>query len=106
MRENILYRLGNHPVTEPSAGCFFKNPKPGKDGISAGKLIDQCGLKGYRRGDLQVSSRHANFIVNLGRADLDELAEFSRLIESRVKAATGIVLEREVIWIDPQGHKF
>ena len=105
MSENIRYRMGSHPVKEPSAGCFFKNPKPGKNGISAGRLIDQCGLKGLCRGNLQVSPRHANFILNLGRADLDELAEFSRFIEERVKTATGITLEREVIWIDSRGRK-
>lgn len=106
MREHIAHRLANHPVKSPSAGCFFKNPRPGKDGISAGRLIDQCGLKGFCRGDLQISSEHANFIVNNGRADLGQLNEFSRFIQEQVQRKTAFTLEREVIWIAPDGRKY
>ncbi len=106
MREHIRYRLANHPASAPSAGCFFKNPKPGKDGISAGKLIDECGLKGLVSGDLQIAPRHANFILNHGRATLEQLNEFSRFITEQVKEKTGITLEREVIWITPDGCKY
>lgn len=105
MRENIRYRRSNHPDMAPSAGCFFKNPKPGIGGISAGKLIDECGLKGFRQGDLEISPLHANFVLNRGRADQNQLAEFCRHIETVVLNQTGIPLEREVIWIDRDGRK-
>jgi len=78
---------------EPSAGCIFKNPP----GTSAGKLIDQCGLKGERVGDAEVSPVHANFIVNRGQASAGDVLELIRRIRARVHAATGIHLEPEVL---------
>lgn len=78
---------------EPSAGCIFKNPP----GNSAGKLIDQCGLKGERVGDAEVSPVHANFIVNRGRASAGDVLELIRRVRARVHAATGIHLEPEVL---------
>lgn len=106
MREFIRYRLAHHPVTAPSAGCFFKNPQPGKGGISAGQVIDQCGLKGLRQGDLQVSPQHANFIVNQGNADSGQVDALCRMIQKQVKDRTGLSLEREVICIGPDGKKY
>lgn len=78
---------------EPSAGCIFKNPP----GTSAGKLIDQCGLKGERVGDAEVSPVHANFIVNRGQASAGDVLELIRRVRARVHAATGIHLEPEVL---------
>ncbi len=78
---------------EPSAGCIFKNPP----GSSAGKLIDQCGLKGERVGDAEVSPVHANFIVNRGQASAGDVLELIRRVRARVHAATGIHLEPEVL---------
>ena len=78
---------------EPSAGCIFKNPP----GTSAGKLIDQCGLKGERVGDAEVSPVHANFIVNRGQASAGDVLDLIRRIRARVHAATGIHLEPEVL---------
>jgi len=78
---------------EPSAGCIFKNPP----GTSAGKLIDQCRLKGERVGDAEVSPVHANFIVNRGRATAGDVLELIRRVRARVHAATGIHLEPEVL---------
>jgi UDP-N-acetylmuramate dehydrogenase len=106
MREFIDYRRAHHPVTAPSAGCFFKNPKPGKEGISAGQVIDQCGLKGFSIGDLMVSPQHANFVINRGRASQGQLDEFCRQIQDLVRSRTGMSLEREVICIGPDGKKY
>ena len=78
---------------EPSAGCIFKNPP----GNSAGRLIDQSGLKGERVGDAEVSPVHANFIVNRGRATSADLIALVRVIRARVHAAHGIHLEPEVL---------
>jgi len=106
MCDYIRYRSTHHPSVAPSAGCFFKNPKPGQDGISAGRLIDSCGLKGYSHGGLQISPRHANFIINRDHATLDQLVELTLFIQKQVRAKTGITLEREVIWIHPDGRKY
>ena len=76
----------------PSAGCAFKNPP----GIGAGRLIDQAGLKGARIGDAQVSQRHANFIVNLGRATCDDVLSLMEYVQRHVRRAFGVMLEPEV----------
>jgi UDP-N-acetylenolpyruvoylglucosamine reductase len=78
---------------EPSAGCIFKNPSPA---LSAGRLIDEAGLKGARIGGASVSGVHANFIINDGTASARDVLELIELIRSRVKAARGIDLQTEV----------
>ncbi|MGB9742193.1 MAG: UDP-N-acetylmuramate dehydrogenase [candidate division WOR-3 bacterium] len=84
-------RRAKHP-TEPSAGSFFKNPET----MPAGKLIEQCGLKGMRVGQAAVSERHANFIVNLGSARFVEVYELIQIIKATVEEKTGVELEEEV----------
>lgn len=66
MQENLSWRGSRHPWLEhhPSAGSIFKKI----EGVGAGRLIDQCGLKGFRVGDAQISHIHANIMVNLGAA--------------------------------------
>jgi len=81
------------PIGQPSAGCFFKNPPAGP---GAGRFIDQAGLKGRRVGDAEVSRRHANFIVNRGRARAADVLELAARVEETVQAAFGVRLEREV----------
>jgi UDP-N-acetylenolpyruvoylglucosamine reductase len=76
---------------EPSAGCIFKNP----EGNSAGRLIDQTGLKGLRVGDAEVSPVHANFIVNRGGASGADVLGLVRAVRNRVQAAHGVLLEPE-----------
>jgi UDP-N-acetylmuramate--L-alanine ligase/UDP-N-acetylenolpyruvoylglucosamine reductase len=78
---------------EPSAGCIFKNPP----GTSAGRLIDECGLKGERIGDAEVSAVHANFIVNRGHASGADVLALVRRVRSRVRQMKGIVLEPEAL---------
>jgi UDP-N-acetylenolpyruvoylglucosamine reductase len=78
---------------EPSAGCIFKNPA----GTSAGRVIDETGLKGERVGDAEVSPLHANFIVNRGHATSADIIELVRRVRSRVKGAKGIDLQPEVM---------
>jgi UDP-N-acetylenolpyruvoylglucosamine reductase len=78
---------------EPSAGCIFKNPP----GTSAGRLIDEAGMKGERVGDAEVSAVHANFIVNRGHATSADIIGLVRKIRARVKSARGIDLEPEVL---------
>jgi len=78
---------------EPSAGCIFKNPP----GNSAGRLIDESGLKGERVGDAEVSTVHANFIVNRGAATGADILELVRRVRARVRQVKGVELEPEVL---------
>jgi len=96
----ISHRQKSHPLDTPNAGCFFKNIV-GTDGAktSAGKLIDECGLKGTRVGGAEVSSIHANFIVNVQNATYGDVLKLSQLIKKTVFEKTGYRLEPEVIII-------
>ena len=77
---------------QPSAGCIFKNPGT----VPAGKLIDELGLKGTKRGGAMVSTVHGNFIVNEGNATARDVLELIEFIKQTAKAKRGIVLETEV----------
>ena len=77
---------------EPSAGSIFVNPKP----EAAARLIEKCGLKGYRIGKACFSVKHANFIVNLGLAKTKDVLDLISLAQSKVKEKFGIMLETEV----------
>jgi UDP-N-acetylenolpyruvoylglucosamine reductase len=78
---------------ESSAGCIFKNPSPS---VPAGKLIDELGLKGTRRGGAAVSDVHGNFIVNEGSATARDVLELIDFIKTRAKAERGVELREEV----------
>jgi len=92
IRRTLAYRNDTQDLKLPSAGCAFKNP-PGQ---SAGRMIDQAGLKGARIGDAQVSRRHANFIVNIGQATCDDVLSLMEHIQRRVLGRFGLRLEPEV----------
>jgi UDP-N-acetylmuramate dehydrogenase len=92
MTENLQRRRARHPLGAASAGCIFKNPP----GHSAGKLLDEAGMKGERVGDAAVSETHANFIVNEGCAsERDVLALIDRMRRA-VQENYGLELELEV----------
>ncbi len=78
-------------------GCIFKNPLRCGMRVSAGRLIDEAGLKGMRIGNAEISSVHANFFVNLGGAKASDFLELIRLTKSKVLEKSGILLEEEVI---------
>jgi UDP-N-acetylmuramate dehydrogenase len=83
------------PLAAHSAGCVFKNPS----GASAGKLVDECGLKGLRVGDAEVSTVHGNFIVNRGAATALQVHELIDRVRGAVAARAGVELELEVeVW--------
>ena len=85
----------SQPLSKRNAGCIFKNPP----GLSAGRLIDQAGLKGLRVGDAEVSPEHANFLVNHGHATAAEFAELMEQVRAKVREVHGVELEPEVeIW--------
>lgn len=92
MAENIRQRKEKQPLELASAGSYFKRP----EGHFAGKLIEDCGLKGFSVGGAQVSKKHAGFIVNLGSADWREVLELEKIIKERVASTFGVTLEREV----------
>ncbi|UCC66369.1 MAG: UDP-N-acetylmuramate dehydrogenase [Deltaproteobacteria bacterium] len=95
MEDFLRRRRETQPFALPSAGSIFKNPQ----GISAGKLIEGVGLKGFRLGDAMISPLHANFIVNLGTARAKDVLRLMDLIEERVYQERGVKLEREVVII-------
>ena len=92
MEECNRARREKQPLSYPSAGSTFKRPA----GLFAAKLIDDCGLRGLRVGDAQVSEKHAGFLINLGQATASDILTLMDEVKSRVLAATGITLEPEI----------
>ncbi|MGB0034463.1 MAG: UDP-N-acetylmuramate dehydrogenase [Candidatus Acidiferrales bacterium] len=86
-------RRSSQPLNQKSAGCIFKNPQ----GASAGRMIDELGLKGHRVGDAMVSDRHANFFVNADKATCSDMLKLIEEVRARVRGAYGFDLENEVI---------
>lgn len=86
------YRHRTQDVGGLSAGCVFKNPHP----WSAGKLIDSCGLKGRRIGDAMISRKHANFIVNQGKASAKDVLDLMKLMQRCVRKKFQVDLEPEI----------
>lgn len=96
-QENLSWRGGKHPWLEwhPSAGSIFKKI----EGVGAGRLIDQCGLKGYRIGDAQISHIHANIMVNLGHATAADVRKLIAFAQKSVQEKFGQRLEPEIGFI-------
>ncbi len=92
MQDLYKQKTTNQPFAEENAGCMFKNPP----GHSAGKLIDECGLKGHRIGGAEVSKIHGNFILNLDDATAHDVLSLVRHIQDHVKRERGVDLEMEV----------
>ena len=86
-------RRASQPLNQKSAGCIFKNPAGG----SAGRMIDELGLKGHRVGDAMVSDRHANFFVNADNASCSDMLKLIDDVRDRVHKSCGVELENEVI---------
>lgn len=94
--DEIRQRRWEKQPSEPSAGSFFKNPLLGGVRVPAGRLIEECGLKGRRIGGAQVSEKHANFIVNTGNAKAVEVYELAQIVRANVEEKKGVLLEPEV----------
>jgi len=86
-------RRSSQPLGQKSAGCIFKNPP----GASAGRMIDELGLKGLSVGDARVSDRHANFFVNAGKASAKDMLALIADVRERVRSAFSVELEHEVV---------
>jgi UDP-N-acetylmuramate dehydrogenase len=92
VKEILEERMRTQPYNMPSAGCVFKNPR----GLSAGKIIDELGLKGMRVRGARISPLHGNFIVNEGNAKARDVLALIDAVHKKVKEEMGISLELEV----------
>ena len=97
LQENLSWRGARHPwlAVHPSAGSIFKKI----EGVGAGRLVDQCGLKGFRHGGAQISHIHANIMVNLGKATAQDVRELIAIAQKRVEEKFGQRLEPEIGFI-------
>lgn len=88
-------RIDTQPLDKPSAGSVFRNP----EGLSAGKLIEDAGLKGYKIGGAEISTKHANFIVNTGDTTYEDILELIDYTKKKIKEIYNIdlILEQEII---------
>ena len=91
-RAHLREKAAAQPLGDPSAGCVFLNPP----GASAGKLIDEAGLKGLAVGGARVSEKHANFIVTDGAASPSDVMMLMRLVTMKVRGRFGVTLKPEV----------
>ncbi|MCL5033683.1 MAG: UDP-N-acetylmuramate dehydrogenase [Bacteroidetes bacterium] len=91
-RELLLRRSESQPTELPNAGLIFRNPAMN----SAGRLIENCGLRGLRIGNAEISPRHGNFIVNLGGASSIDVIRLIKTAREKVQEKFGVTLELEV----------
>ena len=92
VKDYLHYRRGTQPLALPSAGCVFKNPPSD----SAGRLIEEAGLKGVRVGDAEVSMKHGNFIVNRGHACAADVMALIGKVRRAIRRRTGVRLALEL----------
>lgn len=108
IKQYLDYRKKTQPLNLPSAGSIFKNPKNFSAGelgeedkssssrLAAARLIEECGLKGKRIGNVKISEKHANFIVNLGNGKAKDVKKLINFVKGEVKNKFGIALEEEI----------
>lgn len=101
IKELLQRRIASQPLNQPSAGSVFRNPP----GDYAARLIEVCGLKGRRIGGAQVSTKHANFIVNIAGASAADIEDLIDLVVETVARQTGVVLHCEVRIIGEQSGR-
>ena len=95
IKENTLKRKNSQPLEYPNAGSVFRNP----EGVAAGKLIEDLGLKNYNINGASVSNKHANFIINKDNAESKDIVTLIEFIQEKVEKVYGIklILEQEII---------
>ncbi len=89
-------RRKKFPLQYPNAGSVFRKPD---EGVPPGKLIEDAGLKGRTVGGARVSCKHANFIINTGKATSDDIAELIDIVREYVLASSGILLKEEIRYL-------
>ena len=101
LAECMAKRKATQPLNMPNAGSTFKRLEVGAAAtptqVAPGYYIEQAGLKGYRIGGAEVSTLHANFIVNVGNATAQDIKNLSEYVQSKVTEKFGITLQREII---------
>lgn len=101
MQECMAKRKASQPLNMPNAGSTFKRLDVGAEDmpqqIAPGYYIEQAGLKGYRIGGAEVSTVHANFIVNADNATASDIKALSEYVQQKVFEKFGIQLKREII---------
>jgi len=95
MKEFLGKRKEKQPLGFPSAGSIFKNPTR----FLAGELIEKCGLKGKQIGNIKISEKHTNFIVNLGEGKAADVVKLIELIKAKVEDKFNIQLEEEIQYL-------
>lgn len=95
MEDLAARRREKQPLEYPSAGSTFKRP----EGLFAGKLIQDAGLRGYTVGGAQVSEKHCGFVINRGGATSAQIRQLIEKVQERVLETAGVGLEREVIYL-------
>jgi UDP-N-acetylmuramate dehydrogenase len=104
-RRSLAYRKHTQPLDEPSAGCIFQNPQPGRDVLpegfpwSAGALVDRAGMKGATVGGARVSLTHGNFIVNQQHATSTDIRRLIERCRAAVRARFGVELREEIVYL-------
>lgn len=95
VKDRLERRIASQPLEYPSAGSVFRNP----EGLYAGKLIEDLGLKGYQIGGAKISEKHANFIINTGNATSKDIKKLIKYITDKVKKEYNIdlILEQQVV---------
>ena len=91
IKENLLKRKNSQPLEYPSAGSVFRNP----EGNYAGKIIEELGLKGKNIGGAEISTKHANFIINKNNASSSDILKLIKLVQKEVKDKNKIDLKLE-----------
>ena len=92
MKKILIMKRATQPLSDQSAGCIFRNPR----GLSAGALIEQCGLKDLSVGKARISDRHANFVVTEAGASSKEVDLLVEKIKAAVSEKFGVDLELEI----------
>ena len=93
------WRQAHQPLGLPSAGSYFRNPA----GDSAGRLIEEAGLKGRRIGGASVSEKHANFLINDKKGTATDVRSLGELVRTEVARRSGVELETEVVFLGDSG---
>ena len=96
MEDRKKRRLMTQPLEYPSAGSVFRNP----EGVAAGKLIEDCGLKGMRIGGAEVSRKHANFIINVDHANANDIRKLILTVQDTVWKKKKVKLKCEQEFVD------
>ena len=93
MEENMNSRKQKQPIEYPNFGSVFKRP----EGYFVGKLVDDCGLKGYKIGGAQVSTKHSGFMINIGDATCKDVLDLIEYVKKKVYEKFNVKLQEEVV---------